>query len=307
MWNRIDRVRRAGTATSDRREFLKSSLLLAGAAPLASGLAAKSGYQIGCWTRPWAKVDYPLAFDGIAEAGYKNIGLMSLMLNGKPVNIGSETTPEEAAALRREVEKRGLRVISVWGGPFPYQKSLEAGIAGLKRIIDNCAVCRSPSLLLGGVGKPEQAEPYYKVVSESCEYAASKRVRLSVKPHGGTNSTGKDCRKLVERVGHKNFGIFYDPGNIFYYSDGRLDPVDDAPSVDGLVVGMTVKDFRMPKEVMLTPGTGMVNFREVLARLKNGGFTRGPLLVECLDPGDLAQTNAQARKARSFVEGLVKG
>jgi sugar phosphate isomerase/epimerase len=69
---------------------------------------------------------------------------------------------------------------------------------------------------------------------------------------------------------------------------------------------MCVKDFRLPKEVMLTPGTGLVKFREVLARLKKGGFTHGPLVVECLDPGDVAQTNAQARKARLFLENLVK-
>ncbi len=82
--------------------------------------------------------------------------------------------------------------------------------------------------------------------------------------------------------------------------------MDDAPSVAGLVVGMCVKDFRLPKEVMLTPGTGMVNFPEVMARLRKGGFTHGPLVVECLDPGDPAQTVAQARKARLFLENLLK-
>lgn len=306
MRNPLDTSQAPGAGASHRRRFL-SRAILAGAAPLARGLAAQAGYQIGCWTRPWAKHDYPLAFDGIAKAGYQNIGLMSLSQNGKPVHIGSDTTPDQAAALGREVNKRGLKVISVWAGPFPFRESIEAGVAGLKRIIDHCAVLGSPSLLLGGVGKPDQAESYYKVVAECCGHAASRRVILSVKPHGGTNATGPDCRKLVEKVGHKNFGIFYDPGNIFYYSDGKLDPVDDAPSVDGLVVGVTVKDFRMPKEVMLTPGTGMVNFREVLARLKKGGFKRGPLVVECLDPGDLAHINAEAHKARLFVEGLVKG
>lgn len=287
-----------------RREFLKSSVLFAGAASLAP--AAKADYQIGCWTRPWSKMDYPVAFDGIAEAGYKYIGLMNLTLNGKPANINYASTPEQATAMGREVAKRGLKTISVWGGAFPYQKSIEAGIAGLKQLIDNCALCGSPSLLLGGVGKPELTEPYYKVVAECCEYASSKGVGLSVKPHGGTNATGKDCRRLVERVGRKNFGIFYDPGNIFFYSNGKLDPVDDAPSVDGLVVGMIVKDFRLPKEVMLTPGTGMVNFREVLAKLRKGGFTRGPLVVECLNPGDAARINAEARKTRVFLDRLVK-
>ncbi len=78
--------------------------------------------------------------------------------------------------------------------------------------------------------------------------------------------------------------------------------VEDSPSVNGLVTGMIVKDFRMPKEVMLTPGTGMVNFPEVFRRLKKGGFTGGPLVVECLEPGDPKQTMAEARKVRTFLE-----
>jgi sugar phosphate isomerase/epimerase len=126
-----------------------------------------------------------------------------------------------------------------------------------------------------------------------------------MKPHGGFIATGAQCRQGVEQVGHKNFRIWYDPGNIFYYSDGKLDPVDDVASVDGLVVGMSVKDFRMPKDVMVTPGTGLVNFRRVFERLQQGGFRRGPLLVECLERGDAAKVTAEAGKARKFLEDLT--
>ena len=51
---------------------------------------------------------------------------------------------------------------------------------------------------------------------------------ITVKPHGGLNATGPQCRKLIEQVGHRNFTLMYDPGNIFYYSDGELNPVEDA-------------------------------------------------------------------------------
>ena len=96
----------------------------------------------------------------------------------------------------------------------------------------------------------------------------------------------------------QEFRLWYDPGNIFYYSDGKLDPVDDAASVNGAVVGMSVKDFRPPKDVALTPGTGKVDFLRVLARLQQGGFINGPLVVECLDPGDLAASTPKLVKAR---------
>jgi sugar phosphate isomerase/epimerase len=158
--------------------------------------------------------------------------------------------------------------------------------------------------MLGGVTEDKLYEPYYKTVAECCDYAAAHGVGLSIKPHGGSNATGPQCRKAIERVGHKSFRLWYDPGNIFYYSDGALDPVADAATVDGLVAGMSVKDFLPPKEVMVTPGTGKVDFPKVLGRLKQGGFTRGPLVVECLKAGDLAQTTGEAKKARLFLEGL---
>ncbi|MCL4216464.1 MAG: sugar phosphate isomerase/epimerase, partial [Candidatus Hydrogenedentes bacterium] len=161
-------------------------------------------------------------------------------------------------------------------------------------------------LLMGGIGDENLFDAYYKAIAECCDYAAEKNLGISVKPHGGLNATGPQCRKTIELVGHENFRIWYDPGNIYYYSDAELSPVDDAATVDGLVAGMSVKDYQHPKEVLLTPGTGMVDFPAVMARLKQGGFTSGPLVVECLAPGDLDQTLAEARKAREFVEALVK-
>jgi sugar phosphate isomerase/epimerase len=144
-------------------------------------------------------------------------------------------------------------------------------------------------------------------VREGCAYAAAKGVVLSLKPHGGQNATGAQCRKALEFVGQPNFRLWYDPGNIFYYSDGKLDPVEDCAAVDGLVAGMSVKDFLPPKEVMVTPGTGKVDFRKVLARLRKGGFTGGPLLVECLKRGELEATIAEAKAARRFLEDLTRG
>jgi hypothetical protein len=158
---------------------------------------------------------------------------------------------------------------------------------------------------MGGIGNEKLYKAYYKAIAECCDYAAEKGVGISVKPHGGLNATGPQCRKTIEMINHKNFRIWYDPGNIYYYSDGKRDPVTDAATVDGLVVGMCIKDYKHPKKVNLTPGTGMVDFPAVMARLKQGGFTGGPLVVECLDPGDLEQTLAEAKKARLFLEELT--
>ncbi|UCF17006.1 MAG: sugar phosphate isomerase/epimerase, partial [Phycisphaerales bacterium] len=298
-----------------RRGFLGRTLKL-GAAGLTASCAATScatkptgastygPWLFGCYTRPWDKYDYRVALDAIAEAGFKYAGLMTTKSKTRLV-ISVSTTLKEAERVGEEVKKRGLALPSAYCGGIPVAKSLEAGIEGLKKLIDNCAACGAKNLLMGGVGKEELYKAYYKAIAECCDYAAEKGIGISVKPHGGLNATGPQCCKIIEMVGHKNFRIWYDAGNILYYSNGELDPVDDAATVDGLVVGMSIKDYKHPKNVLVTPGTGQVNFPAVLSRLKKGGFTHGPLVVECLEPGDLVQTLAEAKKARRFLEELT--
>ena len=298
---------RRSTCRLTRRTLLKHAAS-AGAALLAApalrAAATPDGWQIGCFTRPWAAHDVKVALDAIAEAGFKHVGLMTTNSANKLV-ISTATNLDEAQAIGEECKKRGLFVPSAYGGDIPSAESVEAVVAGMHTLIDNCVAAGVANLMMGGVATPELAIPYYKSIAEACPYAAERLIGISVKPHGGTNSTGPQCRALINSVRHPNFRLWYDPGNIFYYSDGNRNPVDDAGDVDGLVVGMSVKDYRDPKIVDLTPGTGQVDFARVLSRLIRGGFTSGALLVECLSPGALPELLDQAKKARSFVEALV--
>jgi len=291
--------------------------LLAGSARAAPNDPEDGTWQIGCYTRPWDKHDYRVALDAIAEAGFKHAGLMTTSQETGRLVISVDTTPEEAVKIGQEVRQRGMQIPSVYGGSIPVNKSLEEGIAGLRRLIDNCVAAGAGSLLMGGIGNQKLYDVYYKAIAECCDYAAQSNLAITVKPHGGMNATGGQCRKCIEMVGHRNFSLWYDPGNIYFYSDGKIDPVDDAATVDGLVtVGMCIKDFTMStaggklsKDVWVTPGTGMVDFPAVLARLKKGGFTGGALVVETVtreDPNDLAAILREAKKARKYVEELVK-
>jgi sugar phosphate isomerase/epimerase len=293
-----------------RREFASSSLALGAGllamAPraFATAAAAESPWQIGCYTRPFDKFDWRTAFDAIAQAGYQYLGLMTT--NSKQwVMLRANVSAEEARVMRDEAAKRGLKICSAYG-TFNLGQTVSESVAELKKLIDNSVAAGVPNLMLGGVSEEKWYQPYYQTIAECCDYAAARQLDLSIKPHGGSNATGAQCRKAINLVGRKNFSLWYDPGNIFYYSNAALDPVDDAATVDGLVMGMSVKDFLPPKEVMVTPGAGKVDFPKVLARLKQGGFTRGPLVVECLKTGDLAQTIAEAKKARMFLEELVR-
>jgi len=274
------------------------------------------GYKVGIYTRPWDEHDYRTALDAIAEAGFQHAGLMTTTTEGQRLVITADMSAEECEKVGHEVKSRGMTIPSCYGGEIPVDQSLEAGIEGLKRLIDNCVAAGVRSLLMGGIGSEKLYDVYYKAIAECCPYAAEKNLPITVKPHGGTNATGPQCRKCVELVGHKNFSLWYDPGNVYYYSDGQLNPVDDAATVDGLVtVGMCIKDFTMSvedgkvqKDVWVTPGTGKVDFPALLARLKQGGFTAGDLVIECVgrpDPTDLPAILAEAKKAKQFVDELA--
>jgi len=296
---------------TSRREFLVRTAAAGGAALAATAAAAgaadkppKPRWQIGCYTRPWDRYEYRTALDAIAKADFHYAGLMTTRSKTRLV-ISAATTVDEARQVGLECTKRGLKIPSVYGGGIPVGKSLKAGIEGLKRLIDCCAAAGAANLMMGGIGSKALYAAYYKAVAECCDYAQARRVGISVKPHGGLNATGPQCRKTVEDVDHKNFRIWYDPGNILYYSNGKLSPVDDAATVDGLVVGMCIKDYRHPKNVSVTPGAGQVDFAKVLARLVKGGFTSGALVVETLTRGDAAATLTEAVKARKFLENLT--
>jgi len=285
--------------------FLKSAMAgTVGALAMEPVSADAPKWRIGCYTRPWDKHEYRVALDAIAEAGYRYVGLMTTKSDTRLV-VSVKTTPEDARTIGEECRKRNLKVASVYGGDIPVAESLEAGIKGLRGLVDCCAIIGAGDLMMGGVGDQRLFDVYYKAIAECCPYASEKKMGISVKPHGGLNSTGPQCRAIIERVAQENFGLWYDPGNIFYYSDGQLDPVDDAAAVDGLVVGMSVKDYLPPKNVSVTPGTGKVDFPKVMARLVKGGFTSGALVVECLAPGELPGLQEEARKARVFLEKLT--
>ena len=299
-----------------RRDFLRRTAALGTAAMAGSLLTGVAGqtvadapansspWEIGCYTRPWAKYDYHTALDAIAEAGFKHVGLMTAKTQSHLV-LSAADPLEWGVRVGKEAKDRGLEIASVYGGGLRMQNRGTA-MADLRHLIDLCAVADARTLLMGGIGNPEHCDIYFGAIADCCDYAKEKGLGLTIKPHGGLNATGPQLRKVVEKVNHKNFSIWYDAGNVLHYSDGQLNPVDDAATIDGMVTGWCIKDYKHPKQVDVTPGTGQVDFPAVFAQLQNGGFTRGALIIETLAVGDLPQLLAEAKKARTFVETLVE-
>ncbi len=296
--------------TLSRRHFLAHSAAVGAAAILVRPALAQAaqgpayfqdrGWLIGCWTRPWAKEDYRVGFDAMAEAGFKYVGFSGANTPTKRV-IGVNTTVDEAALAGEEARKRGLTVTNIYAGGL----ALEKGPENLRKMIDNCHAAQAWSVLLSSVSPEATYEQSCRTIAECCDYAAEKQIAIVLKPHGGTTGTAPQMRDAFQRVNRKNFTLMYDPGNVFFYSEGKIDPAVDCEAIRGVVTGMSVKDFRAPKDVALTPGTGQVDFAAMMKKLHAAGFTHGPMLIECLAPGDLPATLAEAKKAKAFVEQLL--
>ncbi len=305
------------TSTSrSRRNFLARSAALAAAGTFAPGITkttpswsaddgGTSPWQLGCFTRPFAQFTYAEALQGIAAAGFSAVGLMSARLTSGNVNLAN-ANEKQRAEIRDGAAEHNLAIAATYYGGPPVQESLAAGVEALRQLIDHCHHVGCATILLGGTGNESLVDRYYEAVKTVCDEAAEKQVALVLKPHGGLNATGPECRRIVEQVGHPAFRIWYDPGNIFHYSEGELDPLEDVASVDGWVTGMCVKDFQPPRGVAVNPGSGQVDFVKLMKRLRAGGFESGPLIVETLAPGDLQTTKSNARQARRFLESVLE-
>lgn len=304
------------TLHSPRRRFLQQCTTLAGSALLQGNRvlaeentidqsSAKSPWLLGCFTRPFADFPYADTVQAIAAAGFSAVGLMSARLSDAVVTL-ADATPSQVAEIHEQAAKQNLAIAATYYAGPPVDRTVTAGIEALRTLIDNCHQAKCATILLGGTAIETLFDAYYDAVAACCDYAMQKNVSLVLKPHGGLNATGPQCRKIIARVNHPAFRLWYDPGNIFYYSKGQLDPINDVSSVDGLVAGMCIKDFVPPLEVAINPGSGRVDFPRLMTLLRAGGFTRGPLIVETLKPGDFESTKANAATAYQFLSQLVR-
>src|SRR5262249_38883560 len=144
-------------------------------------------------------------------------------------------------------------------------------IAEAKKQIDNAAELPLAFVLTFGVDKPEEYDHYYSVMRETAAYAADRTIKLVMKPHGGSSGASDEIATVMKAVAHPNFKIWYDAGNIIYYT-GK-DPVEELKPIAQHVTGFCAKDCAAVKsDVMIQFGTGRVDFGAVFATLKNAGF-----------------------------------
>ncbi len=239
----------------NRRTFLKTT---AGAAALAVPAVpawapppAGPGGGVNPARRGWRNAE---TRDAIKAAGYRVTGLLS----GHPGEAftGVDATPAYLDALKQRIASRGLTV-NMSTLRFAEGGQLADNIAAVRRQIEHAHRLGVEFLLTFGADKSENYENFYRLMSDASAQAAKHRIKVVMKPHGGGSGASAEILRAIEQIGHPNFSIWYDAGNIIYYT-GK-DPVAELGPIVRHVTGFCAKDCPAPKgEVMSQFGTGKV-------------------------------------------------
>jgi sugar phosphate isomerase/epimerase len=317
-----------------RREFMTTASALAVAAwiPATGRPQQRTGgggkSVIGCHTRPFttfraSQADNPdYVLDAVKGAGFQYADMISAGAGGG--RNGAPPTAEAIAALKQKLAARGLKTNIANFPTAPKGVSLGDAIKSVHTLIDNAHALGQKYALNLGIEEEERWVEWCKVLSDAAAFGAERGVKVVVKHHHGLNNTSMDLLAWIKQVNHPNFGVFFDPGNVVYYT-GK-DPVKQLEIIGPHVTGVVAKDCSAPHfleravgdppfgskmagagnpEVMIQLGSGKVDFPAFFQKLKSFGFN-GPVMLEGTEVGaTLDQTIANARANREFLEKLL--
>lgn len=257
--------------------------------------------QLGSLTRPWH--DYPLtdALAGLAAAGFPICGFISSQ-QGKPL-ISDAQPDADIAAISALVQQHRLQpqvLISNTDINLPPDQS----VAKLRTTIARAKSLGLTYLVLTGTHDESKYEAWYAATAQCLDFAQEQGVKVLLKAHGGMCALAEDLLYALDRLPHPNFGICYDPGNIYYYTGEKAE--EDLPKIAARVEAMCIKDEIGGKhgDVMVTPGTGLVDFPRIFSILHDHGFS-GPCWVECVGGKSLEEINAEAAKTYQYLTDVV--
>jgi sugar phosphate isomerase/epimerase len=286
-----------------RRDLLRCAIVAGAALGVSRSprLGARVDWPIGCFNRPWTTWSFDDALQQIRAAGYHTVGLLT-RTKDEPF-IAADASPEYLAKLKQRIAGSGLKA-NIAALRSLHNIPLADSIKEVRRQIEHADALALTDLLSFGVDRPEEYEHYYKVMSDAAAYAQERRIKLVMKPHGGSSGASDEIAAAIKAVQHPNFRIWYDAGNIIYYTGKN--PVDELKPIARYVTGFCAKDCgTVAGDVMMQFGAGKVDFAAVFGTLKAAGFD-GPIMVECCKIGASAEeTMANARANRRFLEQVL--
>ncbi len=288
---------------STRRRFVTSTALTM-AASLSSrspALGAGVHWTIGCFNRAWAAWPSGEALAGVRAAGYQTVGLISNHADNPFALPGA--TKESIAALRKSLEENKLEA-NLTALRYDENADDEAIDKSVLSQLDHAQAIGVHYVMTFGTDRPENHDRYLRLMKRAAAWAADRKLKLVLKPHGGISAASIELQHCLDTVAHPNFSLWYDAGNILHYT-GK-DPVAELKPIAKHVTGFCAKDCPgQGGEVMIQFGTGRVDFKGVFSVLKEAGFD-GPIMVEGIKVGATPEATTDfARANREYLERIL--
>jgi len=247
--------------------------------------------ELGCFNRPWNQFELSDFLAGTKAARY---ALAGFMRQKGEATLDEGSPPGRAAEVKAEVEAAGLAPSTLLAGML-LGRPLDEAAAHFRQIIDLAAEAGCRFVLTCGTDNEDHRQSYIDIVRATADYASEQGVMLTLKPHGGISATSRELAAIHDEIGHPAFGIYYDPGNVHYYTGESA--AEDVKRLGNRAVAMCIKDNTGGRhgDVAIEPGTGEVDFDAVFGTLFENGFI-GPCLVECLGGKTVAEIDESAKR-----------
>ncbi len=223
-----------------------------------------------------------------AQADESKLGTMGVIEKAKEMGFdGIEfvenefTNPDKAHLIYEKCASVGIAPVNFCvGGNLAIEdrSELKKEIDRLKRMVDIAALMGVPMMRHDVAYGPfnrtyntgyDAAIPYIaEGAREVTEYAQSKGIRTMTENHGFFSQDALRVEKLINAVGHENFGALVDIGNFMCADE---DPTHSVGIMKGYAFHVHCKDFYFKSGTEIAPGEGWFQTR-------SGNYLRGCLI-----------------------------
>ncbi len=271
----------------------------------------KTRFQIACMTLPYSPFPLSRALSGIRAAGYNYVawGTTHKESDGRSVPVIAPDAPtQKAKDLGMRCRDLELEPLLMFSGIYPEAAN---AIEVLTNRIRQAAAAGIPQVLTFGHTEGSNRKLWIERFKQLGPIAREHGVMIVVKQHGGNTGTGEVCGEIIREVADEGVKVNYDAGNVMDYLN--VDPLPDIRKCAAEVRSFCIKDHRnFPKDEDCGPGFGEIDHYKLLHPVAFTGLNM-PLCCENIfapvvpRPADPAEVDALARRAREFLEVVVRG
>ena len=266
-------------------------------------------FQIACMTLPYSQYPLERALSGIKSAGYKYVAWGTTHRESgesKPVPVmPADAPPDKARELGQRCRDMGLEPLMMFSIVYPEHPT---GLEVLTQRIRQAQAAGMPHVLTFG-HSVENRKLWVERFKKLGPIARDHGVVIVAKQHG---EIGQVTGEIVREVDDAGIRVNYDAGNVMDYTKGKVNPLDDIKTCEGLIHSFCIKDHRLfPVDQDCGPGMGEIDHYRLL---HNVAFTGRAMPLCCenisapkIRPATPEEIDANARRSREFLELVIRG